>query len=184
MAKTFKVNTPTGQTVARKTYVVYGNTKTYAEPEWSSIGKRVEDSSAEMNWNVSSSKDILGNTFSEMTEPVVSQTFDPCKIDSEDVFQQKLLNLAIVQQNAQALANQDLLRVHTYLVDEEGNAFAERYPASSIAPSSYGGEGGGSMGLPIDITFGGTREVGTAKVEGGKVVFTPDPTILDPSEAV
>lgn len=170
----FKFKTPAGQTIDRKMYLCCGNYGTAAAPKWGKLGKRVEDSSAEMDWGEETKKDILGDTYSTMKTPVVSQTFDPCELDSGDEYQQKVWNLAVVDQNAPALCSQDLLRIHLYAVDEAGNAFAERYPASMVKPSSLGGEGGGSLTMPIDITFGGTREIGTASVaEDGTITFTP-----------
>ena len=80
----------------------------------------------------------------------------------------------MVDQDAPALCNQDLLRIHLYAADESGAAFAERYPASMVKPSGLGGEGGGTLTMPIDITFGGAREVGTATVTAdGTITFTP-----------
>lgn len=176
--KEYSVRTVEGQTVARQLYVVYGNCGEYAEPDWHPIGKRVEDSSAELDYSDESSQDILGNTFGTMKKPIITQDFDPCPIDAGDKYQQKLLQLAIVKQDVQALANQDLLRVHLYLTDEEGNAFAERFPASMVKPNGPGGEGGGNLTMPTSITFGGTRETGSAKVEGGKVTFTKDVAVI------
>ena len=70
--------------------------------------------------------------------------------------------------------SQDLLRIHLYAVDESGAAFAERYPSSMVKPSGLGGEGGGTLTMPIDVTFGGAREVGTARVAAdGVITFTP-----------
>ena len=57
-------------------------------------------------------------------------------LDAGDQYQQRVWELAVVDQDAPALCNQDLLRIHLYAVDEKGNAFAERYP------SSMGGLGG------------------------------------------
>ena len=171
----FKFNTPAGQTIARKLYLCCGNSGTYASPKWGRLGKRVEDSSAEMDWGEETKQDILGETYSTMKTPVISQTFDPCELDSGDEYQQHIWKLAVADQDAPALCNQDLLRIHLYAVDEEGNAFAERYPSSMVKPSGLGGEGGGSLTMPIDITFGGTREVGTASVAAdGTVTFTPN----------
>ena len=170
----FTINTPAGQTVDRKLYLVYGNTGTYADPKWHVIGKRVEDSSAENDWSDESKTDILGDTYNTMKAPITTQSFDPCEIDSGDEYQAKLIQLAVIDRDAHALANQDLLRVHLYLTDEQGNAFAERYPSSMVKPTSLGGEGGGSLTMPVDVTFGGRREVGTATATGSGVVFTKD----------
>ena len=170
---TYKFKTPAGQTIDRKLYLVCGNYGTAAAPQWGKLGKRVEDSSAEMDWGEETKKDILGDTYATMKTPIITQTFEPCELDSGDDYQQKVWNLAVVDQDAPALCNQDLLRIHLYAVDEEGNAFAERYPASMVKPTGLGGEGGGTLTMPIDVTFGGTREVGTASVStDGTITFT------------
>lgn len=172
MAYKFKV--PAGQTVDRKLYLCCGNYGTAAAPQWGRLGKRVEDSSAEMDWGEESKQDILGDTYTTMKTPVITQQFDPCELDGGDEYQQHIWNLAVVDQDAPALCNQDLLRIHRYAVDEDGNCFAERFPSSMVKPSGLGGEGGGSLTMPIDITFGGTREIGTASVaDDGTITFTP-----------
>lgn len=165
-------NTPAGQTVERKLLILYLNTGTEAAPVWSPIGKRVEDSSMEFDWQDESKKDILGSTYATMRKPIITQTFDPCELDAGDVAQQKIWNLAIKDQNAAALCNQDLLVVHTYAGDAATGAFAERYPSSMVKPSGLGGSA--NVGMPIDVTFGGERAVGTAKPGEDGVTFTPD----------
>ena len=174
-----KFNMPANQAAARETYVVYGNAGNVAEPDWVAIGTRVEDSSAELDWSAESIVDILGNKWTSLKSPTISQTFDPLPLVGEDKFQEKIWELAIGKQDAQSLANLDLLRVHTYTDDGNGGAFAERYPASSVVPTGLGGEGGGNLTMPIDVTFGGVREIGTAKVAEGKVTFTANPEVFD-----
>ena len=170
----YKFKTPAGQTVDRKLYLVCGNFGTAEAPRWGRLGKRVEDSSAELDWSEETKQDILGDTHTTMKTPTISQTFDPCELDSGDEYQQKVWNLAVVDQDAPALCNQDLLRIHLYAVDESGSAFAERYPSSMVKPSGLGGEGGGSLTMPIDDTFGGAREIGAASVTAdGTITFTP-----------
>ncbi len=173
----YKFNTPKGQTIDRKLYLVCGNYGTAEAPQWGRLGKRVEDSSAELDWGEETKKDILGDTYTTMKTPTISQTFDPCELDSGDEYQQKIWDLAVVEQDAPALCSQDLLRIHLYAVDAEGNAFAERYPSSMVKPSGLGGEGGGSLTMPIDVTFGGAREIGTASAAAdGTITFTPKGT--------
>lgn len=172
--KKFTISTPAGETVDRKLYVVYGNTGTYEEPKWHPIGKRVEDSSAENDFSDETVQDVLGGVYGTMKAPIITQEFDPCPIDSGDEYQAMLVKLLVIDQDVRKLANQDLLRVHLYLQDEQGNAFAERYPSSMVKPNGPGGEGGGNLTLPTSITFGGVREKGTAKVTAEGVVFTAD----------
>lgn len=108
-------------------------------------------------------------------KPIITQSFDPCDLDAGDAALKKIWDLAIKQQNAAALANQDVLIVHHYAGTAKTAVFAERYDASMVKPSSLGGEGGGSVGMPIDVTLGGNRTTGTAAVgSNGAITFTPD----------
>lgn len=169
----FKFNVDEGKTVERKLFLCCGNSGTYAAPVWGKVGRRVEDSSAEMDWGEESTKGIYGDTFTSMKTPLISQTFDPYKVEGGDAYLEHVWQLAVVDQDAAALCNQDLLLIHLYATDDSGAAFAERYPASMVKPSSLGGEGGGALTMPIDVTFGGEREVGTASVSAdGVITFT------------
>lgn len=164
--------TEQGQTIARELLLLYLNTGTASSPSWHVIGKRVEDSSMEFDWGDESSQDILGATYTTMKKPVITESFDPCPLDAGDEAQKKIWNLAVVEQNAQALTNMDLLLVHAYAGAADAY-FAERYASSMVKPTGLGGEGGGTIGMPIDVTFGGTRTTGTASISGQTVTFTP-----------
>jgi hypothetical protein len=164
-------NTTQGQTIDRELLIAYLNTGTSSAPVWSAIGKRVEDSSEELDWSQESKQDIMGNTFTTMKKPVISQTFDPIPLDSADDAAVKLWNLAVKDHDAQALANQDMMIGHFYA---EGS-FAERYESCAIAVTSIGGEGGGTLDIATDITYGGTRTIGTvSKDSSGKITFTAE----------
>lgn len=170
----YTFNTTSGQTVARELLIAYLNTGTNSEPKWSPIGKRVEDSSAEYDWSDETKQDILGSTWGTMKKPIITQTFDPCELDAGDEAQKKIWDLAVVKQDAQALANMDMLIVHLYAGTANTAVFAERYESCMVKPSSLGGEGGGNIGMPIDVTYGGKRTIGTAAVSNGTVTFTPE----------
>lgn len=171
-------NTKPGVTVARELLIAYLNTGTTSAPVWSAIGKRVEDSSIEMDWGTESKVDIFSNTYTTGKKPTKTQTFDPCELDSSDVAQQKIWNLAIRDNDVNALLNQDMLIVHLYVdAGSEGDGyFAERYESCAILPTSLGGEGGGSVGMPIEVTYGGTRTTGKATKTSDGVTFTPGVT--------
>lgn len=169
----YTFNTTSGQTVARELLIAYLNTGTNSEPTWSPIGKRVEDSSAEYDWSDETKQDILGSTWGTMKKPIITQTFDPCELDAGDEAQKKIWDLAVVKQDAQSLANMDMLIVHLYAGTANTAVFAERYESCMIKPTGLGGEGGGSIGMPIDVTYGGKRTIGTASVSAGTVTFTP-----------
>lgn len=167
-------NTADNQTIARELLILYLNTGTNQEPVWSPIGKRVEDSSMELDWQRESKKDIMGNTFNTMKKPIITQTFEPWELAKGDTAQAHIWQKAFVDQDAQALCNMDLLLVHAYAGISKTAEFAERNDASSIEVTGLGGEGGGNMGMPITVTFGGTRTVGTAALAEGSVKFTPE----------
>ena len=166
-------NTPSGQTIKREMLVAYLNTSATSTPVWSPLGKRVTDSEQSFDWGKEDSQDILGNNWSALKKPVITQDFDPYDLDGGDVAAVKIWNLAIKDQNYTALANQDMLIVHLYAGTASTAMFAERYAACSIEPSSLGGAGGGNLGMPISVTYGGTRTTGTASVSAaGVVTFT------------
>lgn len=164
-------NTPAGQVVDRKLLILYLNTGTAAAPDWHAVGKRVEDSSMEMDWSEESKKDILGDTYTTMRPPIITQSFEPCELDGGDEAQVHIWNKAIREQDAAALCNMDLLVVHAY-AGTANACFAERYPASMVKPSGLGGAS--NVGMPVDVTFGGKRAVGTAAVTDGAVTFTAE----------
>ena len=164
-------STTAGQTIDRELLIAYLNTGTHEVPVWNAIGKRVEDSTEEMDWGQESKQDILGNTFVTMKKPVINQTFDPIPLDAGDAAAVKMWNLAIKDHDAQALANQDMLIAHFYATSGESK-FAERYDACAIAVTSIGGDGGGTLNIASEITYGGNRTIGTVTKNESGVTFT------------
>ena len=164
-------STPEGQTIDRELLIAYLNTGSKEAPTWSAIGKRVEDSSEEMDWGQESKQDILGNTFTTMKKPVISQTFDPIPMDSGDAAAVKMWNLAVKDHDAQALANQDMMIGHFYATSGEAK-FAERYDSCAIAVTGIGGDGGGTLSITSEITYGGNRTLGTITKDTSGVTFT------------
>lgn len=163
-------NTTSGATVERRLLVLYMNTGTSSAPIWSVIGKRVEDSSMEYDWGEETKTDILGQTYTTLKPPTITQTFDPCELDAGDTAQQKIWNMAVKDQDSAAMSNQDLLVVHCYAGTKDTAMFAERYQSCAVKPSGLGGSA--NIGMPIDVTFGGQRITGSASVADGTVTFT------------
>ena len=154
-----------GEAIARELLLLYLNTGTKEVPVWSLIGHRVEDSSMELDWQRESIKDIVGATRNSMKKPIITQSFEPWDLANGDVAQKKIWDLAFVEQNAQALCNMDVLLEHKYA------GFAERYEASSIEVTGLGGAGGGNIGMPITVTYGGNRTIGTVTNQNGTITF-------------
>jgi len=168
-------NTEQNKTIARGMLIAYLNTGSAETPVWSPVGKRVEDSSASYDWATETKKDILDNTYITMKKPVVSQTFDPWDLVNGDTAQQKLWNLAVEKQDSASLCNLDMLIVHLYAGTANTAVFAERYDGCAIEVTGLGGAGGGNIGMPVNVTYGGNRTTGKAAVAStGVVTFTVD----------
>lgn len=166
---------PANQTIARENLVALINTGTREAPVWSPLGANVTESSLEMDWSDETEQDILGRTRTTKKKPVTTQSFDPWTLEGGDTAQEFIYNLAVVQQDAQALASQDMLIAHYYTTRSGSTGhFAERYSACSIGTTSLGGEGGGNIAMPVEVTYGGERTIGeVVKAADGKVTFTP-----------
>lgn len=167
-------NTTSGQTIDRELLIAYLNTGSAGSPTWSAIGKRVADSSEELDWGVETELDILGNTYTAMKKPTITQTFDPMPLDSGDVASVKLWNMAVKDHDVAALSACDMLIVHLYAGTSGTAMFAERYSACAVQVTGLGGEGGGRISMPIEVTYGGTRTTGTAAIDSttGVVSFS------------
>ena len=165
-------NTNEGQTITRGLLILYLNTGTSEVPVWSPMGKRVEDSSMEYDWQRESKKDILDNTYTTMKKPIITQSFDPWDLAGGDTAQKKIWDMGIRDQDAQALCTLDMMVAHLYAGTATTAVFAERYDGCSVEPTGLGGEGGGNVGMPVTVTFGGNRTVGTAAITESGVTFT------------
>ena len=166
-------NTPEGQTIERELLIACLTTGTTSGPVWSPFGARVEDSSMEYDWSDESKQDILGKTRNTMRKPKITQTFDPSELDASEPALVKIWNLAVKDQDASALAAQDVLVVHAYAGTAKTAVFAERYDASMVKPTGLGGSS--VVEMPIEVTYGGNRTTGTASIsETGEITFTAD----------
>ena len=174
MADKMTFNTPDGQTIARETMIACLNTGAKETPVWSPVGIRVASSQASYDWQKSSSQDIIGNSYTSLKKPIVTQSFDPWELTSGDEAQALIWNDGIKNQDAQAMASKDMLIIHKYAGAKNTAVFAERYESCAIEVTGLGGDGGGNLAMPINVTYGGVRTTGTVSVEGGKFTFNAD----------
>lgn len=158
----------TGQPIARENLRLYKNTGTGSTPVWAVIGKRVQDSSMELDWSADHGIDILGEGYGSLRAPLITQQFDGAKPIVGDAAIEEIYNLALVKHDHIALSAQDLL------VEHKEAGWAERYETCTVEVTGYGGEGGGDVVMPFTVTFGGTRTLGTITRENGVVTFVPD----------
>lgn len=160
--------TPATGTYEREKLLAFLNTGSTAAPVWSLIGIRVEDSSLGYDWSNETKQDIVGRTYTTMKKPIISQTFDSWEMEGSDTAIKKIWEKAVVDQDYTGLTSCDMLICHVYA------GFAERYSDCMVMPTALGGEGGGTLNMSVDVTYGGTRTVGTATFSNNVPTFVPE----------
>lgn len=170
----YKIAGTAGKRATRELLVTYLNVATYESPKWAPLGRTSSDSSIERDWSVDTKTGIYGEVFTNAKKPVKTQSFSDNDIIAGDDVQNHLLDIAVVKEDVAEIVNQDVLIAHLYLTDSSDKPFAERYPSSAVVMTTTGGEGGGMLVSDIDVTYGGTREVGTVTSTGGTVTFAAD----------
>jgi hypothetical protein len=128
----------------------------------------------EYDWSEENFTDIFGNNYTDIGKPKITQGFDPWNLAAGDTAQLKVWKDSIRNHDTNAMANNDMLVVHLYAGANSEAVFAERYSACAVKPNSLGGAGGGKLAMPVDVTYGGVRTIGTAAVKNGIVTFTPE----------
>lgn len=108
-----------------------------------------EDSSIEFDWQTETKVDIFGDTYATGKKATKTQAFDPCELDGADKAQQKIWNLAIKENNVNALLNQDMLIVHLYAGTANTAVFAERYSPARYCPLALAARVAAPLGCPL-----------------------------------
>ena len=171
MADATTFNVADGLDIERKMLVLCANTGVYDTPTWEILGVGVDDSAISMNPDLETATDILGVTRTrinkleptqDMTIPLIGGSEFLIKVHN-DVRRRRLTNLGAY----------DLLVIYGY-VGETGSYEADRFPASTVEPTSLGGD----AFVDQEITFhlGGAIEYGTvnAFAVGSTVTFTEE----------
>lgn len=165
-------NAKEGVTIARKDLISCLNTGETASPKWSPVGIRVYSSAEEFDWQEETNTDIMGNVYSNLKEPIITQNYDGWEPSGGDAAAIKVWNQAIRDHDVQAMANNDMLIVHKYVFsDGSTKFFGERYKACKVAPSGLGGDGGGNLTMPTTVTYGGERSIGDVTISEGSITF-------------
>ena len=175
MADNLSFNVADGVTIARETLIANLNVGTSTAPEWAPVGIRVYSGQEDFDWQRETNQDIIGNAYSSMKKPIITQSFDGWEISGGDKAAIQIWNQGVRDQNPQAMSNNDMLIVHKYVYsDGTTKFFAERYKACAAEISSLGGDGGGNLTMPINVTYGGERTIGSVSVADGAFTFTAD----------
>ena len=164
-------NLTENQKAERKLLVTAVNVGTSSEPEWEVIGAGVEDSSLELNPDVSTVTDILGITETTVNKMEPKQSFEPYTIRGGSKLAYKLFG--IWQRKAWSeLSNFDVLLMYGFLDGATSGTFAaEKQTGCTISINSVGGSA--TVDMPIEITLSNDSTLGTVnKLKGSGIEFT------------
>ncbi len=161
--------------LARKCHAIYidstfGGTGT---PVWFLIGKDIEDLSIELNPDVQSQKNILGETsvIDNGYEPQFSA--DPYYANPTDAIYTKVKDIAMKR-----LTGDDCkTKVLEVIIEDDLAVSHEAYMEDAILkPQSYGGDTSG-LQIPYDVYFDGNRTAGTVAIALKVPTFTATPAV-------
>lgn len=156
----------------RNTYKIFMNVSESTTKEWEIIGKDIEELSRELNNEVESKTNILGETEVEITKGNQVTTCDPIKLRDDSKASKILYN---IYKNDLELSDveREFLEVNTSMPvtgqDGEYEAFTQ---VGAIDLKSWGGDTTG-INSPFDINWKGSKTCGT---------FNPTTKTFTPAE--
>lgn len=166
----------TSEAVRKLMIVAVDVSETEDTPEWELQGYKTEDASLELNPDITTITDVLGDTYSDLNKFEKAMSFEPNTlrpISNKGKLNEILLKYERHDQLSK-FSRFKVLVAHGYLGDV-GAYGAETYSACLITPSSLGGSS--RVNFPYDINFGGIKVLGTVdKLQAG-LKFTPDTTV-------
>lgn len=170
----------TNSTIARKSLVTYVNVATAQNPSWYALGYHCDDSSISIEMDTTTNSDILGNTFTDVGIPQLSQDLDPLPIttgtqDARNAFMQRIHNLRMAGDYTRFSNAFDCLIVYLYAGNNAVNPVqydAQRYPESTISLGDFGGSADAPLSQGITVNFGGMMQVGYVTIVDNVVTFT------------
>lgn len=140
-------------------------------PVWFLVGTDMEELAVEMNPDVSTLKNILGETKATDNgyDPQISA--DPYYANPDDAIYEKIKDIALKR-----LTGDDCkTKVLEVIIDDDAATTFEAYQEDVIIkPTSYGG-GSAGVNIPFDVYFDGNRQTGTVtavSVKAKAPVFT------------
>ena len=171
MAEATAFNLDTGAEAERKYLVTAVNTGTSVSPTWTVIGAGIEDSAIELNPDVSTVTDILGNNVTKLNKFDTSQSLEPFTIEGGSALALELYN----DVKYERLANFSLYEVLiiSAFVGASGSYEAEKHVNCTITPQSIGGSA--YVDMPITINFSNDKTHGTVDnyTASSTITFSP-----------
>lgn len=139
---------------------------------WFLLGTDLEDLSVELNPDIESVKNILGETSVRDKGYEPSTKADPYYANPDDAIYKKIRDIALERKIGDACKSK-LLEV--IIEDTEASSHLAYQEDVIIKPVSYGGNTDG-VNIPFDMHFAGNRKKGTVTITDGTPVFTATTT--------
>lgn len=145
---------------------------TYAAAEYVRLGKDLEEFTVELNPDVETAKNILGENSVKHNGYEASTDADPVYYEYDDSLTEKMMEIAMLRKSGEACKTS---YVEVLLKPGEDGAEPTVIRAVRedvfVIPSSYGGDTSGVQ-VPFSINYAGNRTEGTFDIKTKK--FTAD----------
>ena len=149
------------------------------KPDWFLIGSDVEELSVELNPDVESVENILGQTSVRDNGYEPSTTVEPYYANTTDSIYKPIRDIAMMRKKGDACKSKILEVIIEDTEAENHLAFQEDV---IVKPTSYGG-GVEGIAIPFDVHFAGNRKKGTVTITNGVPVFTEETKTTTGNEA-
>lgn len=134
---------------------------TYAEPEYVRLGKDLEEFTVELNPDVETSKNILGENSVKHNGYEASSDADPVYYEYDDALTEKVMEIAMLRKSGDTCKTS---YVEVLLKPGASDAAPTVVRAVRedvfVIPNSYGGDTSGVQ-VPFTINYAGNRTEGT-----------------------
>ncbi len=141
---------------------------TYAAPEYVRLGKDLEEFTVELNPDVETSKNILGENSVKHNGYDASSDADPVYYEYDDALTEKMMEIAMLRLSGDACKTS---YVEVMLKPGENGAEPTVLRAVRedvfVIPNSYGGDTSGVQ-VPFSINYAGNRTEGTFDIKTKK----------------
>lgn len=139
-------------------------------PEWFLIGKDIEDMSVELNPDVETKKNILGENSIDDNGYEPQMSADPYYANPDDAIYPKLRDIALERKKGDECRTRILEVIIEDPKAESHTAYTEEV---LVKPQSYGG-GTEGINIPYDVHYSGNRIKGKVTLTAGVPAFTAD----------
>jgi len=156
----------------RNSYKVFMNVGTSASKEWEIFGKDIEDLSREMNNEVNSFTNILGETEVEITKGANVTAVDPIKYRDDSKISAKLYEIYKYDKELSDVEFEFCEVNTTQEVEGSTGEYEAFIQTGAVDLKSWGGDTTG-INSPIDINWLGEKTYGT---------FNPSTKVFTASE--